>query len=64
MSSVAAPSRLDENVSIRLAECIAAGVVLDVVRTHEAVVIGGVRHENPFHFLPDRFSCELKQRRA
>ena len=64
MSSVAAPSRLDENVSIRLAERIGAGRVLDVLRTHEAVVMGGVRYGNPFHFLPDQFSCELKQRRA
>lgn len=40
------------------------GVVMDVLRTHPAVIIGGVLYENPFYFPPDQFLRELKQRRA
>lgn len=41
-----------------------AGTVMDMLRTHPAVIIGGVLYENPFYLSPDQFLRELKQRRA
>lgn len=41
-----------------------AGTVMDMLRTHPAVIIGGVLYENPFYLPPDQFLRELKQRRA
>lgn len=41
-----------------------AGIAMDVLRTHPAVIIGGVLYENPFYMPPDKFLRELKQRRA
>jgi hypothetical protein len=39
-------------------------VVVDVIRTHPVVIIGGVLQENPFFVPPDRFLLELKERRS
>src|SRR6202049_3012966 len=40
-----------------------AGVVMDVMRTHPAVIIGGVLQENPFFVPPDEFLLEIRERR-
>jgi hypothetical protein len=42
---------------------ISAGVVMDVLRTHPMVIIGGVLQENPFFVPPDEFLRELDARR-
>lgn len=41
-----------------------AGVVLDILRTHPAALIGGVIRDNPFFIPPDEFLRELDERRA
>lgn len=38
-------------------------IVADVLRTHPAVLIGGVLHENPFFVPPDEFLRELRERK-
>jgi hypothetical protein len=37
-----------------------AGVMMDVLRTHPLVIIGGFLHENPFFVPPDEFLRELR----
>lgn len=39
-----------------------ANVVMNVLRTHPMVIIGGILHENPFFVPPDEFLCELRER--
>lgn len=39
-------------------------VVLDVLRTHPMVIIGGTLQENPFFVPPDQFLLQLRERRA
>jgi hypothetical protein len=39
-----------------------ASVVIDVLRTHPLVIIGGFLHENPFFVPPDEFLRELRAR--
>ena len=41
-----------------------AKVVMDALRTHPVVLIGGLLQENPFFVPPDRFLLELRERRA
>ena len=41
-----------------------AGVVIDILRTHPMVIIGGIVQENPFYVSPDRFLRELSERRG
>lgn len=41
-----------------------ATVVMDIMRTHPLVIIGGVLQENPFFVPPDQFLLELQERRA
>jgi MEDS: MEthanogen/methylotroph, DcmR Sensory domain len=41
-----------------------AGVAMDVMRTHPAVIIGGVLQENPFFVPPDQFLLEIRERRS
>src|SRR5262249_29077826 len=36
--------------------------LVDMVRTHHKVIIGGVLHENPFYIAPDEFLVELRTR--
>lgn len=38
-------------------------VVIDIMRTHPVVIIGGALHENPFFVPPDQFLLELRERR-
>jgi hypothetical protein len=40
-----------------------APVVMDIMRTHPQVIIGGVLQENPFYVPPDEFLAELSRRR-
>jgi hypothetical protein len=39
-----------------------ARVVLDILRTHPMVIIGGILQENPFFVQPDEFLRELRER--
>jgi MEDS: MEthanogen/methylotroph, DcmR Sensory domain len=39
-----------------------AAVVMDIMRTHPMVIIGGILQENPFFVPPDEFLRELKDR--
>lgn len=41
-----------------------ASVVMDVLRTHPTVIIGGVLQENPFFVPPEQFLLEIKARQA
>jgi hypothetical protein len=41
-----------------------AGVVMDIMRTHPMVIIGGILQENPFYVPPDEMLKELKARAA
>ncbi len=39
-------------------------VVIDVMRTHPMIIIGGILQENPFFIPPDEFLQELRDREA
>lgn len=39
-------------------------VILDILRTHPVVIIGGTAQQNPFYVPPERFLAELRERRA
>jgi hypothetical protein len=39
-----------------------APVVMDIMRTHPQVIVGGVLQENPFYVPPDEFLAELSRR--
>jgi hypothetical protein len=41
-----------------------AGIVMDILRTHPMVIIGGVLQKNPFFVPPAQFLLELKERGA
>lgn len=41
-----------------------ASVVMDIMRTHPQVIIGGILQENPFYMPPDTFLRELDRREA
>jgi hypothetical protein len=41
-----------------------ASVVIDALRTHPVVIIGGLLQENPFFVSPDRFLHEIRERRS
>jgi hypothetical protein len=41
-----------------------ASMVMDILRTHPVVIIGGVLQENPFFVPPDQFLLEIKGRRS
>jgi hypothetical protein len=38
--------------------------VIDIMRTHPMVIIGGILQENPFFVSPEEFLPELRERRA
>jgi hypothetical protein len=40
-----------------------ATVVMDIMRTHPMVIVGGILQENPFYAPPDEFIKELRERR-
>ena len=39
-----------------------ATVVMDILRTHPMVIIGGILQENPFYLPPEDFLQELRER--
>jgi len=39
-----------------------ASVVIDILRTHPQVIVGGILQENPFYVAPDQFLGELRAR--
>jgi len=41
-----------------------ASVVLDALRTHPVVIIGGLLQENPFFVPPDQLLLEIRERRS
>jgi len=41
-----------------------ASVVMDIMRTHPMVIIGGILQENPFYVPPDEMLEELAERKA
>ena len=41
-----------------------AMVLMDILRTHPYVIIGGILQENPFFVPPEQFLGELRQRKA
>src|SRR5919198_148628 len=41
-----------------------ANVVMDALRTHPVVIIGGLLQENPFFVPPEQFLLELRERRS
>ena len=41
-----------------------SSVAMDIMRTHPAVIIGGVLQENPFFIPPDQFLLEIRERRS
>jgi len=41
-----------------------SSVAMDIMRTHPAVIIGGVLQENPFFVPPDQFLLEIRERRS
>jgi hypothetical protein len=41
-----------------------ASVVMDVLRTHPVVIVGGTLQENPFFIPPDKLLLEIKDRQS
>jgi MEDS: MEthanogen/methylotroph, DcmR Sensory domain len=41
-----------------------ASAVMDALRTHPVVIIGGLLQENPFYVSPDQLLSEIRQRRS
>jgi hypothetical protein len=41
-----------------------ADAVIDIMRTHPMVIIGGILQQNPFYVPPAQFLLEFRQRRA
>jgi hypothetical protein len=41
-----------------------ASMIIDIMRTHPVVLIGGVLQENPFFVPPDQFLLEIRERRS
>ncbi len=39
-----------------------SGVVMDIMRAHPLVIVGGLLQENPFFVPPDRLLRELRER--
>ena len=39
-----------------------ATVVMDILRTHPQVIVGGILQENPFYVPPEQFLAELRAR--
>jgi hypothetical protein len=38
--------------------------VVDIMRTHPMIIIGGILQENPFFVPPEQFLLELRERKA
>ena len=53
-----------ERAPVTIGDCchIGANVVVDIMRTHPTVIVGGILQENPFFVPPDEMLRELRQR--
>jgi hypothetical protein len=38
-------------------------VIIDIIRTHPMILIGGILQENPFYMEPEEFMRETRARR-
>jgi len=38
--------------------------VIDIMRTHPMIILGGLLHRNPFYAPPEEFLREVRQRRV
>jgi len=38
--------------------------LIDIMRTHPMIIIGGLLHRNPFYVPPEEFLREVRRRRA
>ena len=43
---------------------IGGGTVIDIMRTHPMIIIGGILQHNPFFVSPEEFLREVRERRA
>jgi len=43
---------------------LSAGMMLDLLRVHPVVIVGGLLQENPFFVPPDQFLVELRERKS
>ena len=43
---------------------LSGGMMLDLLRVHPVVIVGGVLQENPFFVPPDQFLVELRERKS
>ncbi len=43
---------------------IAGNTVIDIMRTHPMIIIGGILQHNPFFVPPEEFLREVRERRA
>ena len=41
-----------------------ASIVMDIMRTHPVVIVGGILQENPFYVPPDQFLREIQERQS
>lgn len=41
-----------------------SGLMMDVLRTHPLVILGGLLQENPFFVAPDKFLLEIREKRT
>jgi len=39
-------------------------IIMDVLRTHPTVIVGGILQKNPFYVEPEQFLQEIRERRA
>jgi hypothetical protein len=39
-------------------------IIMDVLRTHPTVIVGGILQKNPFFIPPEQFLQEIRARRA
>jgi hypothetical protein len=45
-------------------EQVSGDAMVDILRTHPMVIVGGILRRNPFFVPPERFLAELRERRA
>lgn len=55
--------RRHEDAVICLAK-FGADMVIDILRTHPMVIIGGILQQNPYFMSPEEFLIEIRERRA
>ena len=50
--------------SVRTISKFGDGTVIDIMRTHPMIIIGGILQQNPFFVPPDEFLNEVRERRT